>query len=409
MPEDPWIDQVSAGLREREQVPQGWRLGAPAPGAPPRGAPPPPPPEHDDPVERGVGRGWRPGAPPPGQTSVAPSWPGSAPPLESAPPAPSGGPNGGSPRSQTETSVRPLTGPLPPVRPQPGAPPGTPLPGAGWSKNPEPVSSWEPARRRRLRRPKPKTRQPARRPSRTAAQRIDVLQAIVNLVLAGVIIGVTVALIILPGPVHRTIFGTPSGVNAVEDRNIAGATLLTQGDLGSGWQPVARQIWPGPGATLTRPATTPSPVAGQAYADFQDCLGDAPQNADAIATATFRSGNSLMAGGVYMDRSRVAARSDLAVASNQQFVSCLTNELERSASGVAPGSSLIEQLHKPAFGNGAIAFRVEVGGNLFYDVFAVQQGRAVLFLQGIGTGRPPDLAMELNALQTMSARLPGSV
>ena len=101
--------------------------------------------------------------------------------------------------------------------------------------------------------------------------------------------------------------------------------------------------------------------------------------------------------------------SDLAVAGNQQFQSCIKNELVRSTPGVGPRGSLIEPLRKPSVGDQALGFRVDVGGNLFYDLFAVQQGRAVLFFQGIGIGRPLDLALELNALGAMSARLPGNL
>jgi hypothetical protein len=415
MTDDPWrSEQVAADLRDGQP---GWRLGAPPPGAPgadvqprpPAGAPP--------------AEGWRPGRPPPdigsgpaGEPSAVQVTTGDpagsrveeradAPPTPIAPPSPPE-PRAPEPRiPEPHPSARHVDAPIEPSRPQPGAPPGTPLP--GWSTA-QPASTWEPAKKKRfsfgsIRSTEPKARPQARRPARPGARRVDAMQAAVKVVLAMVLVGVVAALIAMPGPIHRLVIHNHKPVNPLDDRNTVSATLATQADLGSGWQLLSNDIHVSTDAVPPRPATTPSPVPGQSYADFRDCLGTA--NADAAGTAVFRSGNNVVVAGAWTDGSSLAASSDLAVTGSAQFVSCLKNELERSGN-VSPGSSLIEPLHKPAVGDQALAFRIDVGSNLTYDLFAVQQGRAVLVLQGIGVGRPLDLALELNALQAMSARLP---
>jgi hypothetical protein len=228
------------------------------------------------------------------------------------------------------------------------------------------------------------------------------MQAAVKVVLAVVLIGVVAALIAMPGPIHRLVIHNQKPVNPLDDRNTVSAALVTQADLGSGWQPLSRDVHLSTDPVTPRPATTPSPVPGQGYADFRDCMGAA--NADVGGSEVFRSGSNVVVVGAWTDGSRLAASSDLAVSGSAQFVSCVKNELERSGN-LAPGSSLIVPLRRPSVGDQALAFRVD-SGNLTYDLFAVQQGRAVLVLQGIGVGQPLDLALELNALQAMSARLP---
>jgi len=425
MTDEPWrSEHVAADLRDGQP---GWRLGAPPPGAPGADVQPRPP------SEAPPAEGWRPGRPPPdigpapagspwgeptgaparqpsgGQVTTGdPAGPGveesaDAPAPTTAPPSPP------PPRTpDPHTSTRHVDAPIEPSRPQPGAPPGTPLP--GWSTA-QTASTWEPVKKKRFsfrpaRPAEPRARPPARRPARPAARRVDAMQAAVKVVLAVVLAGVVAALIGMPGPIHRLVFHNHKPVNPLDDRNTVSATLATQADLGSGWQPLSNDIHLSTDAVPARPATTPSPVPGQSYADFRDCMGAA--NADASGTAVFRSGGNVVVVGAWTDGSSLAARSDLAVAGSTQFVTCLKNELEQSGH-VAAGSSLIEPLRRPAVGDQALAFRIDVGGNLSYDLFAVQQGRAVLVLQGIGVSRPLDLALELNALQAMSARLPADL